>query len=430
VHDHLGTALYYFAWIRIWYTNRMPHNSKNLFLHADGDSFFVACEIALNPQYKGKPVVVGEDRGIAVAMSYEAKKLGVTRGMPVFKIKRQFPKVIILPHHFDVYRKISKGVNEILLSYLAHVEKYSIDESFAEVRQSDIKFAGSEEKLVRAIKDEIQETLAVTYSFGLARTKALAKTASKLNKPNGMVLLLNEQDEEKALKNTSIDDIWGIGRHTVPRLRSMGMKTAYDFVEYSSAHIQKYFSEPLYVLQQELKGTRMHELNYDSDPRDQKSIQSTATFKPSSDDPKIIFAELSENIEQACEHARRLGLMTNSVSFFVKNTKFIHHGGDVHLPLYTSNPSVVLKAVDQVFHKVLHVDEKIRSTGITFHNLRRSEDVPQDLFGIQEEALSKNIIEEVGDTIRQKFGHNALKRASSLKGTGKERGNSFPGTKQ
>jgi DNA polymerase-4 len=408
----------------------MSRKSTNLFLHADGDSFFVACEIAVNPQYKGKPVVVGEDRGIAVAMSYEAKKLGVTRGMPVFTIKRQFPKVIILPHHFDIYRKISKGVNDILLSHLEHIEKYSIDESFAEVKPSDIKHAGTEENLVRSIKDEIQEKLGVTYSLGLARTKALAKTASKLNKPNGMVIVLSEQEEEYALKNTSIDDVWGIGRRTVPRLQAMGMKTAYDFVCYSSADIQKYFSEPLYILQQELKGVSMLELHYDNDPRDQKSIQSTATFKPSSDDRKIIFAELSENIERACEHARELNMMTNSVSFFVKNTKFSHRTGDASLPFYTNNPSVVLKTVGQVFEKILQVGEKIRSTGITLHNLRRTEDVPQDLFGVQEKASSRNVIEEVGDAIRQKFGHNALKRASSLRGRGKgrQRGNSFPGT--
>lgn len=406
----------------------MSLQPNSLFLHADGDSFFVACEIAMNPEYKGKPVVVGQDRGIAVAMSYEAKKLGVTRGMPTYKIKKQFPKVIILPHHFDTYRKISKAVNDILSSYLVHVEKYSIDESFAEVKPSDITFAGSEEKLVRAIKDEIQEKLGVTYSFGLARTKALAKTASKLDKPNGMVLLLNEQDEVKALKATSIDDVWGIGRKTVPRLRTMGIKSAFDFVHYPSEQIQKYFSEPVYFLQQELKGMPKHTLNYDSDPRDQKSIQSTATFKPPSDDTKIIFAELSQNIEHACEHARHLDLMTNSVSFFVKNTKFAHHTSEAHLPLYTNNPSIVLEAIESVFTKVLSGDQ-IRSTGVTLHNLRRSEDVPQDLFGTQAQADSKNIVEEVGDTIRQKFGHNALKRASSLKGSGQERGNSFPGTK-
>ena len=404
----------------------MRRKEDNLFLHADGDSFFVACELSLRPELRGMPVVVGEDRGIAVAMSYEAKKLGVTRGMPTFKIKKNFPEVIILSHHFDLYRSISNKAYDILLSYLDAVEEYSIDECFAHVRPSDIRYFGSEEKLVSAIKNEIQNTLGVTYSFGLARTKALAKTASKLQKPNGMVLLLSPQDEEKALKKTSIDDIWGIGRRTIPRLTAMGLKTAYDFVHYPSDKIQKYFSEPLGVLQQELSGESFYELHTDTDPRDQKSIQSTATFRPSSDDPKIIWAEISENAEEACERARKLRLMTNSVSFFVKTADFYHRFGDARLPLYTTNPGAILNALEPVFGRTVIPGEKIRSTGVILHNLRREEDVPRDLFGTQDRANAKNIIEEVADKIRKKFGHGALKRAASLKGSGKEKDNSFP----
>lgn len=405
----------------------MSKVSQNLFLHADGDSFFVACEISQNPLYKRMPVVVGEDRGIAVAMSYEAKKLGVTRGMPVFKIKKQFPKVIILPHHFDLYRKISDTVYNIILSYLESVEVYSIDECFAIVKHSDIVHAGGADKLLKTIKEEIQNTLGVTYSFGLGRTKALAKTASKLEKPNGVVWLLSLEDEERALKNTSIDDVWGIGRQTIPRLRDKGIRTAYDFVKYSSEQIEKYFPTPLYHLQQELSGISMYEFDANPDPRDQKSIQSTATFKPPSNDSQIIFAELSENVENACVHARRLHLMTNSVSFFIKNTNFVHYTDDCHLPLYTNSPSVILNKIEPLLYKLLKSEEKIRSTGITLRNLRRKEEVPNDLFGTQNISESKNIIEEVSDKIRDKFGHNAIKHASSLRGNGRQRGNSFPG---
>ncbi|MCC6323333.1 DNA polymerase IV [Candidatus Nomurabacteria bacterium] len=403
----------------------MGKNSDNLYLHADGDSFFVACELSVEPQYKGKPVVVGEDRGIAVAMSYEAKKLGVTRGMPVFQIKREYPEVIILPHHFDLYNKISEGVYNILISYLENVEVYSIDECFAIVKQSDIKYAGSAEVLVSSIKNEIENTLGVTYSFGLGRTKALAKTASKLNKPNGMVLLLNQKDEELALKKTMIDDIWGIGKQTIPRLHNMGMKTAYDFVSYPSEDIIKYFSLPLYILKLELKGQVYNEVKIDKDPRDQKSIQSTRTFKPSSNDPNIIFAELSENVERACEQARELDLATNSVSFFVKNKDFIHRTGESRLSLYTTDPSVILNIIEPIFYKTLQKGEDIRSTGITLHNLRREEEIQRDLFGIQEKDNEKNVLNKVGDKIREKFGPNILKRASSLRGSGKNRGNSF-----
>ncbi len=404
----------------------MSDNSDNLFLHADGDSFFVSCEVSKHPEYKGMPVVVGEDRGIAVAMSYEAKKLGVTRGMPIFQIKKQFPKVIILSHHFDLYNKISNDVYNIFLSYLEQVEVYSIDECFMIVKPSDIKYAGSPEKLVSDIKDEIKNTIGVTYSFGLGRTKALAKTASKLDKPDGMVLLLNEMDEENALKKTKIDDIWGIGKQTVPRLHDMGMKTAYDLVHYPDEPIEKYFPLPLFNLKQELSGKSLLEIDSNHDRRDQKSIQSTSTFKPSSCNSKIIFAELSENIERACERARELNLVTNSVSFFVKNSNFIHRVGESHLPLYTNNPSEMLNIIEPILYKLLQNDEKIRSTGITLRNLLRRENIPRDLFGIFDKSETKNIIEEVGDKIREKFGQNSLKHASSLKGSGRKRGNSFP----
>jgi DNA polymerase IV len=404
----------------------MKTSPHNLFLHADGDSFFVACEVAQEPKYKGKPVVVGGDRGIAVAMSAEAKKLGVTRGMPVFQIKRDFPTVIVLPHHFDLYNHISHQVYEILCSYLSLVEVYSIDECFAPVKPSDIVLAGSPEKLLTDIKNEIQQTCGVTYSFGLARTKALAKTASKLNKPNGLVMLLAEEDEKRALSHTAIEDVWGIGKQTVPRLKRLGITTAHDFISYPREHFEKSFSRNITELHHELSGESLYELHADTDPRDQKSLQSTATFKPSSSDPQIIMAELSGNIERACERARALHLMTKSISFFVKNADFAYRFVDAHMSLYTSNPSAVLAALEPLLPTLLKRGEKVRSTGVTLRDLRRAEDVPRDLFGTQEASEEKNIVDEIADKIREKFGHDAVKRASSLKGTKHNRGNSFP----
>lgn len=105
--------------------------SKTKILHVDGDNFFVACEVARFPHLKGKPVIVGEERGIASAMSYEAKKLGVHRGMPVFEIRKQFPQVIILPSHFELYEQYALKLYQVLCKYSDTVERYSIDECFA-----------------------------------------------------------------------------------------------------------------------------------------------------------------------------------------------------------------------------------------------------------------------------------------------------------
>ena len=388
---------------------------KKLFLHADGDSFFVACELTKRPELKGKPVVVGGDRGIAVAMSAEAKRLGVTRGMPVFRIKKLYPEVTILPHDFDLYRDISYKMYHIMLSYLEQVEVYSIDECFAVIKPSDVSYFGGEEKIAREIKDEIKNTLGVTYSFGIARTKALSKLASKLQKPNGLVVLLSKEQEIEALKKTSIDDIWGVGRKTVPRLRARGLKTACDFVLYSDEEIEKHFSEPLVVLKKELLGESFLEVQNDSDPREQKSIQSTSTFRPPSVDEKVIWSEIAENAEHVCANARKLNLLSNKVSFFVKTNEFKYYFQEAKIPLYTSDPSTILNIIYPLLPKVLLTHEKIRSTGVVLHNLIREEDVPRDLFGKQESAIEQLSIEKVVDKLRKKFGWDAVKHASSIK---------------
>ncbi len=399
----------------------MRGNANNLYLHVDGDSFFVACELTKHPEYRGKPVIVGADRGIAVAMSREAKKLGVTRGMPVFRIKKLFPEVIILPHHFDLYNEIADGLHRILESYFQTIEVYSIDECFALVEPAEVKYfglpaqAGGEKKLLQELKIEIEKTLGVTYSIGLARTKALAKQASKLEKPGGVVLLLTKADEADALKRTSIDDIWGIGRQTVPRLRGLGISTAYDFINYSEKEIEKNFSEPLRELQRELRGEQVFEVEGNADPRDQKSIQSTSTFRPASTDHKVIWQEIAKNAERACENAREISLVSNKVGFFVKNSDFKYKNAEVKLPLYTADPGVILNAIEANLLKLLNKKERIRSTGVILHNLTREEDVPLDLFGKQDKALKGLVVEEVADKICQKYGSSAIKRAASMR---------------
>ncbi len=389
-------------------------SEKSLFLHADGDSFFVACELTKKPELKGKPVIVGEDRGIAVAMSPEAKKLGVTRGMPTFRIKRLFPEVVILPHHFDLYNEISEKMRQILSSYAWEVEGYSIDECFARVKPSEIKYFGGEKKFLSELKNEIEKTLGVTYSLGLARTKALAKQASKLEKPGGAVVLLTKKEETDALKRTPIEEVWGIGRRTVPKLASLGIATAYDLVNFSESEISRRFSRPMLELKKELSGENIFEVESDVDPRGQKSIQATATFRPASADPKVIWRELCKNAEDACEHAREIRLVSNKISFFVKSSEFKYREGGVKLPLFSSDPGIVLNAIEPEFPKLLKKKERIRSTGVILENLTREEKVPLDLFGRQKEALKRSSVEETADKIRQKFGKDSIKRASSL----------------
>ena len=168
-------------------------------------------------------------------------------------------------------------------------------------------------------------------------------------------------------------------------------------------------------LQKELGGESIIEVVDDVDPRDQKSLQSTSTFRPPSTDIKIIWGELVGNAEHACQRARAVHLVSNKVSFFVKTNDFVYYSDEAKLTLYSSDPGAFLRAIKPKLAKLLKRGEKIRSTGITLHNLIREENTPKDLFGEQAKVLKKLIVEETADKMRKKYGNDIIKRASSLK---------------
>jgi hypothetical protein len=194
------------------------------------------------------------------------------------------------------------------------------------------------------------------------------------------------------------------------------MKSAYDFVNLSNQTIARGFSSPLLVLKRELSGEAILGVEGNADPREQKSIQSTATFRPPSADPKIIFREFAKNAERACAHARALYLLSNKISFFVKTSEFKYRLDEAKLSLFTADPGEILNAIEPKLPMLLRKREKIRSTGVILHALVREEDIPLDLFGAQEGSLKKQKVEEAADQIRAKYGRRAIRRAASLRG--------------
>ncbi len=377
-------------------------------LHLDGDSFFVACEMTKFPYLKGKAVIVGEERGIATAMSTEAKKLGVTRGMPVFKVKKLYPEVVILPSHFELYQMYSERMVTILKRFSRRVEEYSIDECFAIL---NAKSWNEAEKIAKKIKETLQSELGITFSLGVARTKVLAKIGSNAQKPDGFSVIHPEKEDEYLLK-TPIGKIWGIGYRSAPKFIARGIKTALDFKNQNEDDLDSY-SEPFRDLWNEINGRRKLEINDSSE--DQKSLQSTRTFSPVSSDKKIVLSELSKNIEIACARARRAELYTNHIYIFLKNTDFRYTSTEIKLPTYTQNPSDIMKYVEFEFSKIMKKNIKYRSTGITLQNLRRKDSFSEDLFGMQRNVFLKEPILKAVDILRETYGTNILFLGASMK---------------
>lgn len=381
-------------------------------LHLDGDAFFVSCELARYPGLRGKPVVTGGERHIASAMSYEAKALGVTRGMPVFQIKKNFPQVIILPSDYRTYRLYAERMYEIVRRFADTVEEYSIDECFADITGLDKKLGKSFESILREIQDTLFNELAIPFSMGLSVTKVLAKIASKYNKPKG-VTLIPAGEIADYIKDLPIGKVWGIGGQTSAYLLRRGIKTAGDFVEKSEEWVKENCSKPYYEIWLELRGFPVYQVHPDTG-RIPKSISSTGTFYPNSSNKPLIFSELSKHIEDVMYRARSLELAPSGMSFFLKTKDFNYFKDSIMLPIKTALPHVATSLIKEPFEKIFNKNLIYRATGVTLNGLIKNSHVSQDLFGESKRLEAADAVFGVVDNLSEKLGSGTVFIGSSL----------------
>lgn len=383
-----------------------------MILHVDGDGFFASCEVARLPHLKGKPVVVGGDRGIACAMTYEAKALGIHRAMPIFKIKREFPQVTIVNAHFELYHMYSEKLYSVMKRFTSRVEHYSIDECFAEFTEEDMEKYGSWENMLQTIKRAVQIDLGITFSFGLASTKVLAKVASKLEKPDGCTVLLDDQVSE-TLKRIPIGNIWGIGWRLGEQFRNRGWQYAYDFARTNDFDIKKY-AKPIQEMWNELNCRSVMPVRVGGRHEMQKSFQAVRTFSHATSDIAFMRSELSRNIEIICMRLRESGQYAGAASIFWKHGLRDYTSSSMRFPKHTNNPSDMLAYLEKEIAGLHEQGIVYRATGITVMELREDKDLQFDLFGSQEKVLQKNEILHAVDQIRARFGTGAINLAASL----------------
>lgn len=396
------------------------NRKEKAILHIDGDAFFVGVEVAKNPKLKGLPVVTGEERGIVSALSYEAKALGVIRGMPIYRVKKDFPKVIILPGDYASYVRYSGQMFDIVRRYADDVEEYSIDECFADLTGLDKPFKMSYLQIAEQIKKEITEELRLSVSIGIAPTKVLAKVASKWVKPNGLTVITKET-APNFLARTPVEKIWGIGRQTSQSLIKKNIKSGKDFIDKPLNWVENYFSKPYVVLWRELRGESIMEL----DPRPKtvySSIQKTRTFFPITNDKVFLLSQLSKNIEEACAKARHYKLVPKKISFFLKTQGFRYYNASATLTVPTNAPEIIITLAQELFDTMHEKRVLYRTTGVTLSELVSSDVSQGDLFGGRELADKFEVIHKKIDQLESKLGkklvhlastHKALKRKQS-----------------
>jgi DNA polymerase-4/DNA polymerase V len=383
------------------------------FFHMDGDAFFVACEVAKNPSLKGLPAVTGEERGIVSALSYEAKALGIKRGMPIFKLKKEFPEVLILPGDYKTYAEFSKKMFDVVRRYADVVEEYSIDECFADLTGLERPLKLTYKQIAQKIKDEVTNELGLSVSLGIAPTKALSKVASKFQKPNGLTEITKETIKD-FLKVTPIGKIWGIGPNTSRFLELRGVKTALDFVEKDFGWVKENLSKPFQVIWHELSGTAIMQIDGEA-KTSYDSMQKTRTFYPPTAESDFLLSQLSKNLEEVCRKARYYKLVPKKISFFLKTQKFRYLWYEVDLEIPTNTPEILLSLIHKHFRKVFHRMEVYRATGVTLLELSPEPLRQLDLFGKSERAKKFEIIYRQIDLLEEKIGKKAVYLGSTHK---------------
>ena len=374
-------------------------SSSRIILHIDGDSFFASCEQALNPELRGKPVVTGHERGIATALSPQAKVLGVLRGMPLHSVRMQFPEVHIVESHYHVYRTFARRVFAIVRRETDIVEEYSIDECFADITHCEDKEVDGARKAALRIQDSIARELGITVSVGIAPTKVLAKLASKRNKPQGFLDLvhISQTALHSILESTPVSVIWGVGGSHARTLRTLGITTAYMLCTTAPHILGEHVPRPLLDIRAELCGESRMNLSLSHEPP--LSLTSSRTFRPYSRNKDQVWAHLIEHCERVCEKLRKEGLSARAVSFFIREHKTMRRiCGEYRFEQGVDSASMIAGTLRPLFERVWNPMCEYRATGITVSSFEEK-DIQPSLFSHESTLYRRQRISRLSSVV-------------------------------
>ncbi len=392
------------------------HSLPKAIAHIDCDAFFASVEQSLDPKLKGRPVIVGKDRGIAAAFSYEAKRAGVVRAMPLSEIKKLCPDAVFLPCDYETYSLVSRRFYDILRRFTPDVEEYSIDEAFADLTGLRRVYHGSYESIALEMKETLERELGITVSVGLSLTKSIAKICSKDNKPSGFKCVKGYELHDY-LKTVETPRVCGFGPASVELLAKQGVHTVWDYVQKPETFAKSILGKIGVELWHELKGQAVYKVLKDK-KEGQASLSKTKTFTPASNVKDFVRAQLVRNMESAFIKLRRHRLRTKEIGVYLKDSDHRGSGLRAELTRHTDSPLEGVKVVSELFDRLFNPRTKYRATGVWFQDLEGGVETQRDLFEDPARIVAMHNISKAIDEAAGLYGKHALHLASSnvLKG--------------
>src|SRR3954451_654668 len=378
-------------------------------LHVDLDAFFAAVEQRDHPELRGRPVVVGgsggeDSRGVVSAASYEARRFGIHSAMSIREAYRRCPDAVFLPVAGRRPRGRSRDVMSILRRFTPAVEPISIDEAFLDVTASQALF-GDGPSIARQIKDEVRNEVGLTASVGVATTKLVAKIASDLRKPDGLVVV-PAGDEERFLAPLPIGRLWGVGEKTAVALAEYRVRTIGDLAALPPDLVVRRFGKhgaSLIDRARGMDGDPVHE----GDPA--KSVGHEHTFDVDTSDPEVIERTLLAMAEGVSGRLRSAGVRAATVAVKVRDSSFRTITRQRTLPEPTDLTEPIFRAALELARPEVG-GIRIRLLGVTASSLGEREQL--GLFE-QIEPRHRRAV-EAADAVRRRYGERAVTRARLL----------------
>jgi DNA polymerase-4 len=377
-------------------------------LHIDLDAFFASVELLDHPHLVDTPVVVAGKsmRSVVTAANYPARKYGVRSAMPLGQAMRLCPKAVVLQPHFDKYRHYSTKVMAIFDEMTPLVERLGIDEAFLDVSGAR-SLIGAPAEVARRIRARVKEQTGLTCSVGAAATKFVAKLASGMAKPDGL-LVIPEPETLSFLHPLPVGALWGVGGVTEEALLSRGLRTIGDIAD-----------TPVPVLQRavgEAAARKLHDLSRGVDPRrvttgrEEKSIGHEVTFDADVTDADLLRRELLRQSTQVAARLRAAGVTGHAVVLKLRFADFTTITRSRRLAEPTDLARRIYEEV-RASYDSLGAHQSVRLIGVRVEQL--TEGVPGQL-GLWDVDEGWREAERVVDGVSQKFGRDALGPASLL----------------
>ncbi len=342
-------------------------NRQRKIIHIDMDAFYASVEQRDNPDYRGKPIVVGgppQGRGGVVATaSYEARKFGIKSAMPSKKALELCPEVIFVKPHFEAYKEVSTRIREIFRRYTDLIEPLSLDEAYLDVTE-DKQNIGSAIKIAQLIKAAIKEELHLTASAGVSLNKFVAKTASDMNKPDGLTFIAPEAVSE-FMEQLPVEKFFGVGRVTAEKMKGMGLHTGADLKKLDEAQMVRYFGKAGRFYYQIVRG----EDNRQVEPhRETKSLAAEDTFAADLTGVADMNAALEKLAGTVSKRLERYQLKGRTVTLKIKYSDFKIITRNHSFPHPVGTFDIILETAKNLLAATDLHDKKIRLLGISISN--------------------------------------------------------------